>query len=61
MTYNQTIKHFGSAANTAKALNIKPSSVSAWKANGKISQMSQYKIYYITNHALDVDCEYRAA
>jgi len=59
MTYQEAIEHFGSAAKTALALKISKVSVSKWKSNDQIPLASQFKIYYLSDHKLDIDSEYK--
>lgn len=55
MTFNQSVKHFGSQASMAKALGVTPASVSQWKREGGIPENWQWKIQGITDGALKVD------
>jgi len=45
MDYAQLIKHFGSQAQAARALGLKPPSVSEWKKTGiPLPRQAQYEI-----------------
>ena len=49
MTPKQLVKHFGGVNNAARALDIRPPSVSEWLRNGKIPKLRLYQIYQIIN------------
>lgn len=54
MTYQQVIKHFGSQAEAARKLGIRPPSVSDWQ-HGGIPLVRQYQIQVLTGGALKAD------
>lgn len=53
MNYEQAIAYFGTAANLARSLGVKPPSVSEWK--NAIPEGRQYQIEQATNGALRAD------
>ena len=53
MTYDQAIAYFGTAAQMARMLGVKPPSVSEWKDG--IPMGRQYQIEKATNGALVAD------
>lgn len=54
MTYDDAIKHFGSQAKLARALNVRQPSVYEWRERG-IPLVRQYQIERITLGRLRVD------
>ena len=54
MTYTQVVKYFGGQAAAARALGIKPPSISQWKKSG-ITKLRQLHIERVTKGALRAD------
>ena len=54
MTYQQVLKHFGSQAEAARRIGIRPPSVSEWQHTG-IPLVRQYQIQVLTGGALKAD------
>lgn len=55
MTPDELIAHFGGISATARALGVKPPSVSEWKAAGRVPPGRQYQIEVVTDGALRAD------
>ena len=55
MTFDETIKHFGSVAKTATALGLSRAAVYAWKYRGAIPRLSQFQIQIVSKNALKAD------
>ncbi len=55
MSPDELIAHFGGITPTARALGVKPPSVHAWKAEGKVPQQRQYQAEIATNGKLKAD------
>ena len=54
MTYEQLIAHFGSQAEAARVIGIKPPSVCEWQKNG-IPELRQIQIERLTKGKLRAD------
>lgn len=52
MTPDELIAHFGGISATARALGVKPPSVSEWKAAGRVPPGRQYQVEVVTGGAL---------
>lgn len=52
MTPDDLIGHFGSVTATARALGVRPPSVSEWKATGRVPQGRQFQAEVLTDGAL---------
>lgn len=55
MTPDELIAHFGGLSAAARALGVKPPSVSEWKAAGRVPRVRQYQIEVVTDGALRAD------
>lgn len=52
MTPDDLIQHFGGLTAAARALGVKPPSVSGWKSAGRIPSVRQYQIEVLTGGSL---------
>lgn len=52
MTPDLLIAYFGGITATAKALGVKPPSVSEWKSNGVVPEGRQYQVEVLTGGEL---------
>lgn len=60
MTYKQLVKHFGSQAAAARALGLKPPSVSVWQHKGvPLPRQAQYEL--LTDGALKAERQLQQA
>jgi len=55
MTYQDIIKHYGTAADAAAKLKITPQAVHNWKMRGKIPAMTQFLIQVRSKGRLRAD------
>jgi DNA-binding transcriptional regulator YdaS (Cro superfamily) len=52
VTPKQVIEHFGGISETARALGVKPPSVSEWKRRGVVPPIRQFQIHLLTDGVL---------
>ena len=55
MSPDELIAYFGGVTETARALGVKPPSVSEWKASGEVPETRQYQAQIATGGALQAD------
>jgi len=55
MKTQTVIEYFGSQAETARALNVKPQAVNQWRDKGILPVGRAYQVQVITNGDLKVD------
>ncbi len=54
MTYEQVLSYYGTAANIARAFDVRSASVAAWKRDG-VPEVRQYQIEIATKGKLKAD------